>query len=93
RNVGVAFVPSAILGVLLKSRIDAMMETPVIVALALIGGGIAILLIERFTRHGPYEPVEALSLPRSAAIGLMQCLAMIPGVSRSGATIMGALAM
>ncbi|WP_408591679.1 undecaprenyl-diphosphate phosphatase [Novosphingobium sp.] len=93
RNVGVAFIPSAILGVLLKSKIDAMMETPVIVAIALIVGGFAILLIERLTKQGAYEPVENLSLPRSAAIGLMQCLAMIPGVSRSGATIMGALSM
>lgn len=93
RNVGIAFVPSAILGVLLKSRIDAMLETPVIVAVALIAGGLAILAVERFVRHAPYQPVDRLPVSRSFAIGVLQCLAMIPGISRSGATIMGALAM
>ncbi|EGD57667.1 undecaprenyl-diphosphatase [Novosphingobium nitrogenifigens DSM 19370] len=93
RNVLAAFIPSAVLGVLLKKKIDAMLETPVIVAVALIVGGFAIIAIEKFAREGKFEPVSALSLRKSFTIGLMQCLAMIPGVSRSGATIMGSLAM
>lgn len=93
RNVAVAFVPSAILGVLLKKKIDGMLENPTIVAIALIVGGVAIILIERFERQRAYEPVSAITLRKSFLIGLMQCIAMIPGVSRSGATIMGALAM
>lgn len=93
RNMLIAFVPSAILGVLLKKKIDAMLETPVIVAWALILGGVAILLIERVARQGEYRPVEKLPVAKSFAIGVMQCLSMIPGVSRSGATIMGALSM
>jgi undecaprenyl-diphosphatase len=93
RNVLVAFIPSAILGVLLKKRIDTMLETPMIVAFALIAGGIAILVIERLAKQGEYRPVEKLSLGKSFAIGVMQCVSMIPGVSRSGATIMGALSI
>jgi undecaprenyl-diphosphatase len=82
-----------VLGVLLKKRIDALMETPMVVAVALVLGGVAILVIERLARQGEYQPVGRLPLPKALAIGFMQCISMIPGVSRSGATIMGALAM
>ena len=93
RNVLVAFIPAAVLGVLLKKKIDVLLESPVVVACALIAGGVAIILIERISRQRAYEPVSALPAKRSFLIGVVQCLAMIPGVSRSGATIMGALAM
>lgn len=93
RNVLIAFIPAAVLGVLLKKRIDLLLESPAVVAVALIAGGIAIIAIERIARQRTYEPVSALPAGRSLAIGFVQCLAMIPGVSRSGATIMGALAM
>ncbi len=92
-NVLVAFVPSAILGVLLKSYIDAMLETPVIVGWTLVLGGLAIFLIERLAKQGEYQDVGRLPLPKVIAIGIVQCVSMIPGVSRSGATIMGAMAM
>ncbi|WP_028640673.1 undecaprenyl-diphosphate phosphatase [Novosphingobium acidiphilum] len=93
RNVLVAFVPAAVLGVLLKKKIDLLLESPVIVAIALIAGGIAIIVIERLARQRAYETVGELPVRRSFMIGLVQCVAMIPGVSRSGATIMGALSM
>ncbi len=93
RNVLIAFIPAAVLGVLLKKRIDVLLESPAVVAVALIVGGIAIIVIERLARQRAYEPVSALPAKRSFLIGLVQCVAMIPGVSRSGATIMGALAM
>ena len=92
-NIVVAFIPAAILGILLKKHIDALMETPVVVAWALIIGGVVILVIEKLSSQGDYQPVGKLPLPKALAIGFMQCIAMIPGVSRSGATIMGALAM
>ena len=92
-NVAIAFLPAAVLGVLLKDQIDRLLETPIIVAWALIIGGAAIFAIERMARQGPYEHVGKLPFGKSLAIGVLQCLAMIPGVSRSGATIMGALAM
>ncbi|KUR76529.1 undecaprenyl-diphosphate phosphatase [Novosphingobium sp. Fuku2-ISO-50] len=93
RNVLIAFIPSAVLGVLLKKKIDLLLESPSVVAVALIVGGVAIIVIERLARQRAYEPVSALPVRRSFLIGVVQCIAMIPGVSRSGATIMGALAM
>ncbi|MDE2595363.1 MAG: undecaprenyl-diphosphate phosphatase [Sphingomonadales bacterium] len=93
RNVLVAFLPSAVLGLLLKKQIDVLLETPMVVGWALLVGGIAILVIERKARPGPASGVAQLPMRQAFGVGLMQCLAMIPGVSRSGATIMGALAM
>jgi undecaprenyl-diphosphatase len=93
RNVLVAFIPSAILGLLLHSAIEMMLGEPKIVAVALIVGGIAILLIERFVSVHSQSGVANLRLPTVVGIGLVQCLSMVPGVSRSGATIMGALLM
>ena len=103
RNLLIAFLPSALLGLALKDYIDVMLGSPELVCWALIAGGIAILLIER--RHPPAEVelaegpregddgVAGLSLKTVICVGLAQCLSMVPGVSRSGATIMGALAM
>ena len=93
RNIIVAFIPSAILGLALKDQIDVMLGSPELVAWALIVGGIAILGIEKFADPKGEESVAELPLKQVIGVGLAQCLAMIPGVSRSGATIMGALAM
>jgi len=93
RNVLVAFIPAVILGVLLKKKIDALLQNPVGVAWALIIGGVAILVIERLAKPGRYEGVGELPVGKALGVGLMQCLAMFPGVSRSGATIMGGLSM
>ena len=64
-----------------------------VVAWALIVGGIAILMVERFARPGEYQGLGQLPMRQALGVGVLQCLAMVPGVSRSGATIMGALAM
>ena len=93
RNVLLAFLPSAVLGLALKDYIDVMLGSPMIVGWALIAGGIAILVIERFAKPGPLTGVAELPAGQALGVGFMQCLAMVPGVSRSGATIMGALAM
>jgi len=94
RNLLVAFLPSAVLGLALKDYIDIMLGSPSIVAWALIAGGIAILAIERVAKPGSDSVgVGDLPLRQALGVGLAQCLSMIPGVSRSGATIMGALAM
>lgn len=91
RNVFLGFLPAAVMGVLFIKAVEALLESPMTVAVSLILGGIAILVIER--RMGParVSGVEALTTGTSVKIGLGQCLAMIPGVSRSGATIMAAL--
>jgi len=93
RNVLVAFIPSAILGFLLHDRIEAMLGSAKIVAWALLIGGIAILVIERTAPKGHEKGVADISLGKAIGVGLIQCLAMIPGVSRSGATILGGLSL
>ncbi len=91
RNVVIAFLPAAVLGVVLGDQIELMLSSAVIVAWALIIGGIGILLVERFARPKQCDGVASLSLKQSGMVGQVQCLAMIPGVSRSGATILGAM--
>ena len=93
RNLLVAFLPSAVLGLALKDYIDVMLGSPMVVAWALIAGGIAILAIERVAKPGPPTGIGQLPLKQALGVGLAQCVSMIPGISRSGATIMGALAM
>ena len=93
RNLLVAFIPAVILGLTFGDLIELMLENAVIVAWSLIIGGIAILIVEKYARPKESGGVAAVSLKTSVIIGLIQCLAMIPGVSRSGATILGAMAM
>ncbi len=93
RNVLVAFLPSVVLGLALKDYIEMLLAAPIVVAWALIVGGIAILGIEKVARPGPLTGVSELPLSKCIGVGFAQCLAMVPGTSRSGATIMGALAM
>ncbi len=93
RNLLIAFFPAVILGLAFGDQIDALLENAKVVAWALIIGGFAILLVERLARPEESGGVAEISWQKSAAVGLVQCLAMIPGISRSGATIMGAMAM
>lgn len=91
RNLLLAFFPAVVLGLIFSDAIDALLENAVVVAWALVIGGIAILLVERFAKPQPVDGVAAVSVRQSIMVGLVQCLAMIPGVSRSGATILGAM--
>lgn len=93
RNILLGFMPAAVIGLFAKDAIDVMLETPVVVAVALIVGGVAILLIERLITPKPETGVADLPWKTAIAIGFAQCLAMIPGTSRSAATILGALSM
>ncbi len=93
RNVLIAVVPALILGALLHKFIDALLRNAEVVAWALIVGGLAIILIERMTKRVTVTSVAGMPVTSAIGIGVIQCLAMIPGVSRSGATIMGALAL
>src|SRR3954447_9266027 len=93
RNILIAFLPSAVLGFLLINRIEALLGNAVVVAVAFIVGGIAILVIERLVKRTTVVGVAEMPLGTAIGVGLIQCLAMIPGVSRSGATIMGGLAL
>ncbi|MCA0202122.1 MAG: undecaprenyl-diphosphate phosphatase [Proteobacteria bacterium] len=90
-NLILAFLPAMVIGVFAYSFIKSVLFSPWVVSVALILGGIAILVIERAQKTARYHAPEEIPWPKALAIGLFQCIAMIPGVSRSGATIMGAL--
>ncbi len=90
-NLLLAFLPAMVIGVLAYKTIKEVLFSPWVVSISLILGGIAILVIERLLASARYHRTEDIPAPRALGIGLFQCIAMIPGVSRSGATIMGAL--
>jgi len=93
-NLFVAFLPAAIIGLALQSKIKAYLFNPVSVAIALIVGALAIFAIERwYERHGAPRVVRVDDMDWRDAlkVGLAQCLSLIPGTSRSGATIMGGM--
>jgi len=93
-NLFVAFLPAAIVGLALQSKIKAYLFNPVSVAIALIVGALAIFAIERwYERHGAPRVVRVDDMDWRDAlkVGLAQCLSLIPGTSRSGATIMGGM--
>jgi undecaprenyl-diphosphatase len=93
RNLVVAFIPAAVIGLALHKYIEALLGNAEVVAIALIVGGFAILAVERFAPRSDISGVADIPLKTVIGIGFLQCLAMIPGVSRSGATILGALAL
>lgn len=86
----VAFIPAAVLGLLFSDAIDAMLESVVVVAVTLILGGIFMLFSDRIFNKGSEK--TKLTEKRAFNIGLFQCISMIPGVSRSMATIVGGMA-
>jgi len=93
RNLLLGFLPAAVLGFIFKDQINVLLGSPLVVAWALVIGGIAILAIERIAKPGEPSGIAELPARQALGVGFLQCLAMVPGVSRSGATIMGALAM
>ncbi len=91
RNLLVAFVPAAVLGLLFGGFIKAQLFGPVPVAIAFIAGGVVILLVERGKRIARVESTQAMTWLDALKVGLAQCFALIPGTSRSGATIIGGM--
>lgn len=87
KNILLAFIPTALLGFLFKDKIDLLMESTTVVATSLIIGGLVLIAIDSLLKH---HHEKELSTRSSLAIGLFQSIAMIPGVSRSAATIIGA---
>lgn len=86
----VAFIPAAIFGLLFSDLIDSMLESVWIVAIMLVVGGIFMLFVDKIFNHP--DPQDRMTEKRAFIIGLFQCIAMIPGVSRSMATIVGGMA-
>lgn len=87
-KIVVGFIPAVILGLLFAKKIDALLENPVTVAVSLLIGGILLLKVDDW--FGNSSETE-ITYPTALKIGLFQCIAMIPGVSRSGASIVGGM--
>ena len=87
----VAFIPAAIFGVLLSDKIDTMLESPLTVAVSLVIGGVILLFVDKWFASSTINEEEEINYITALKIGFFQCIAMIPGVSRSGATIVGGM--
>jgi len=90
-GVLIAFLPAAVIGALAGSYIKAYLFDVRVVCMMLIVGGFVLLWVDRMNLRARHHEATAFTLPMYFGIGVMQCLAMIPGVSRSGATIVGAM--
>lgn len=91
--VVIGFLPAAVVGVVAYKYIKSVLFSPWVVAVALIVGGFIILAVERFAQRPRMKSLDEVDLKTAFFVGVCQCLAMIPGVSRAGATIMGARAL
>ncbi len=88
----IAFLPAAVIGALAHKIIkDFLFESPLIICLALVFGGIVLLIIDRLPLRSRYHDVMDIPPLTALQIGFFQCLAMIPGMSRSGSTIVGGM--
>jgi undecaprenyl-diphosphatase len=84
-----AFIPAAVLGAIFHDFIKSVLFSPWVVVVSLVAGGIAILLIERMSPRPRYRSIDSIPMRTALGIGFCQAVAMIPGVSRAGATILG----
>lgn len=87
----VGVIPALILGFLFSDKIDALMESPLTVAISLLIGGIVLLFIDRSFNQPTVHTNEAISYKKAFITGIWQCISMIPGVSRSAASIIGGM--
>lgn len=87
----VAVVPALLLGFIFSDKIDALLESSLVVAITMIAGGLVLLFIDNFFKAPSVDTDEKISFPKAFIIGLWQCVAMIPGVSRSAASIIGGM--
>ncbi|HET7463323.1 MAG TPA: undecaprenyl-diphosphate phosphatase [Longimicrobium sp.] len=92
-NLAIAFLPAALIGFLIHDFIKEKLFSPVVVAIALVVGGVVILLIEGWHRRVHTESVDDIRPREALGVGLCQVLSLIPGTSRSGSTIMGGVAL
>ncbi|HRP90522.1 MAG TPA: undecaprenyl-diphosphate phosphatase [Edaphocola sp.] len=87
----VAAIPASILGFMFNDYIDAALESPLVVAISLVLGGIVLLFVDKWFNKPQVDSMEEVSYKQSFMIGIYQCLALIPGVSRSASTIVGGM--
>ncbi len=87
----VAVIPALVLGFIFSKKIDTLLESPLTVAITLLVGGVILLFIDKLFQTPTVEKDEQISLKQALIIGFWQCLAMIPGTSRSAASIIGGM--
>jgi len=87
----VAVIPALLLGKLFSEQIDELLESPLTVSITLLAGGIVLLFIDKVFKDHPVKEEKDISYKKALIIGLWQCIAMIPGVSRSAASIIGGM--
>lgn len=87
----VAFIPAAVMGLLFSDKIDELLESPQTVAISLLVGGIVLLFIDKIFNKAEETNADNIKYPSAFMVGVFQCLAMTPGVSRSAATIIGGM--
>jgi undecaprenyl-diphosphatase len=90
-KLAIAFVPAVVFGLLLSKKIDALLESPLTVGITLFVGGIILLFVDKWFNKPTITQEKEISHITALKIGLFQCIAMIPGVSRSAATIIGGM--
>lgn len=90
-KLAAAVMPALVLGFIFSDKIDQLLESPLTVAITLLGGGIILLFIDKAFQHGTIDKEENLPYKNAIVIGIWQCIAMIPGVSRSAASIIGGM--
>ncbi len=87
----VAVIPALVLGAIFSKKIDALLESPLTVSVTMLVGGFILLFIDKLFQQPTVEKEENISLAKAFTIGVWQCLAMIPGTSRSAASIIGGM--
>jgi undecaprenyl-diphosphatase len=90
-KLAAAVVPALILGFLFSKKIDALLESAVTVAITMLAGGVVLLFVDNWFNKPTIDTEEKISFPKAIIIGVWQCIAMIPGVSRSAASIIGGM--
>lgn len=90
-KLALAVLPALLLGYLFNEKIETLLESPLPIAIVLVLGGIVLLFIDRLFNHPTVTDEQEISIPKAITIGFWQCLAMMPGVSRSAASIIGGM--
>ncbi len=90
-RLAMAVVPALVFGFLFSNKIDALLESALTVAVTMVAGGVILLFADNWFNRSAIESEEKISFPKAVIIGIWQCLAMIPGVSRSAASIIGGM--
>lgn len=88
----VAFLPAALIGFLLSDFIDSLLENVLVVAITLLLGGIVLIFVDRWFPQTEKDDDKEITYPKALSVGFFQCIAMVPGVSRSAASIIGGMA-